>query len=398
MTQAIAILLAALAVPGGTPWNSTTAAEEAAAAKALKPLQARFDDPKADREALRRDLIAFRCAHPGTPATFRAAVLLTKLPSPLDALKPVAGAPREVVAIIDAHRRGVAALAFAPDGVTLASASWDNAVRLWKLDGAEPKLWAKLPGGPSGLAFAPDGKVLASGQAQTQVQLWDLTGEQPKKLEALAGHAYRPFALAYTPNGKMLVSGSSDPMMRFWDLRKEEADGWSLLTNETSTPYHVAGVAFSPDGRLLATGSALGKRLLRLWKVDGIFLEEVTLPRMKAQLVAFAPDGLTLASADEKGPVIVWELDGKPRQRLKLKTEDANHALAFAPDGQTLVTAGKGGQLIVWDLDDGKRRQTVTLPGDVKALAFAPDGRHVAAGCQDGTIYVVRLAAPPAQK
>jgi WD40 repeat protein len=394
--------VALLAGGGDAPWNATSPADEATAAKALAPLLTRFDDAKADREKLRDEILAFRRAHPGTQAAQRAALLLLKLPSPLDQLAPAdkaTGLPKEVVAVLAGHSRAVAALAVAPDGLTVASSSWDASLRLWKLGGAAGKEWARLPGSPSGLAFAPDGKTLAGGRTDSQLALWVLTGKEPRERQTLAGHTHRPFALAFIPNGKMLVTGCFGPVLRFWDLRGAEPDGWALQsTGEKGPGFTVASLAVSADGRLLATASHAGATALRLWEIQGALLKERTVPAVKARLLAFAPDGPTLAVHLEGGAIELWDAGkDKPQLRLKLaghaapKPGAAVAALAFAPDGKALASAGKDQAVIVWDTASGKRLHEWTLPAEITALVYAPDGRHLLAGGADGAIYVLRL-------
>jgi WD40 repeat protein len=396
MSRPLWCLIAALGT--SVPWNAVSPADEENAGQAMKPLEARFANAKADRETLRRDLVAFRCARPGTANAFRAAVLLTKLPSPLDSLdagKLALGdrkdLPDAVVAILLGHTRPLASLAWAPDGVTLASAAWDNSIRFWRCDGATVSASAVLRGGPSALAFAGDGKTLASGRTDSQVQLWDVSGTEPRPRAELSGHTYRPFALAFTPNAKMLVTGCFDPTLRLWDLRGREPDGWSLFTGEGAGPYHVASLAISRDGRLLATASAVGRRILRVWRIDGNLLEELDLPELKAQHTAFSPERNTLAFCGD-GFALLWDFEkDRPRERARLKVDATVNALAFGPDGATLAAGTKDGKVLLWDAAQAKSVQDWAFPVAVNALAFAPDGRHLAVGAADGRIYLARL-------
>lgn len=392
----------AAAQSSAAPWTRASAADETKAAMLLQPLAAHIDDAKVDHERLRQQLIALRCTYPGTPTAQRAAVLLAKLPSPLDKLqladRPPAW-PEEIVHRIGAHARSIAALAFAPDGITLASSSWDGTLRLWKIQGSTFAAWAKLPGSASAIAFAPDGTFLASGRTDAQLALWDVTGQAPKECHTLPGHTHRPFVLAFTPNGKMLVTGCFGPTLRFWDLRAAEPDGWSLFSTDENAPgFTVASLAISGDGRLLATASHTGTSGLRLWTIDGALLDEWAVPKVKARLVAFSPDGKTLAVHGDGGTVQLWEAAGdKLRERIKLpghplpKQDGTVNAVVFTPDGKALATAGKDGKVVIWDTASGKALHRWTMPGEIKALALAVDGRHLAAGGSDGTIYLLRL-------
>jgi WD40 repeat protein len=359
-------------------------------------------------EALRLELLAFCREHPGTDLCRKAAKALTTMPSPLDKLdadkldaetRKFLSIPG-LVAIVRAHNRAIASLAFSPDGTQLATSSWDNSVKLWHMDLAEPKERATLDGSPSGIAFTADGKTLATGSPQARVVLWDISIAKPKARSILSGHKHRPFALQIAPGSEMLVSGSLGPVLRLWKLHGEEPEIWAALANEEVPSVGVSALSFNGDGKLLAAGSHVGKHTLRIWDLSGDYLEERTLPAAQARIVQFSPTEPILAFAADDEVIHLWWVRGaEPKKLHALKghksaaTPPAIKALAFSPTGEWLASGGQDHRLFVWDMATGQSQRNWQLLDEVRALAFAPDGRHLAVGNDAGTLYILRLGA-----
>jgi WD40 repeat protein len=248
------------------------------------------------------------------------------------------------------HERAIEAIAFSPDGKTVATGHSPIA-RLW--DVATGKELRRLRGFHGrGLAFFPDGKTLAGG-GDRDVKLWDVaTGEV---VRLYRGPKCPITALALSPDGRTLAAtgttGIPGKGTHYWDIHLWDAATGKELRRWSDGIARITALAFSPDGKTLACGGE--NRHLRFWDVgSGKELSPFS-ALIAGESVAFSPDGKLLAAAGStpeasKCSVGLWEL--ATRKRLPQFGEDARfgYTLDFSPDGKTLGVVGFDGILRLW--------------------------------------------------
>jgi WD40 repeat protein len=285
----------------------------------------------------------------------------------------------------------VQALAFSPDGKTLASGSADLTVRLWEATtGKELRRLQKYHGEIDLLTFSPDNKNLAvAGESvRNKIQLWDVvTG---KLLRQLDPYHDQVLSLTFSPDGVALVSSGGDHTIRVHDV----AMGRELLKLD-GRAFHAGSfisVALSSDGKLLAAGlrdktiavwdARTGERLHHLgasqqWDVRDPF---------PGGLLKFLPDNTTLLMADWHNNVWLWDMV-TGGQVLHFRTSGGRNALAFSRDGKLLATAPNR-RIALWDTTTGKELPQRLVHGtQIHSLAFRPDGKVLAGGGADSTIH-----------
>jgi len=279
------------------------------------------------------------------------------------------------------HPRGVQSVAFSADGRILASSSVDEKVKLWEV--ATGRELRTLTG--HSVAFSGDGTILAS-DGGSVVMLWEVaTG---RKLRTLVGHSDRVKSVAFSVDGKMLATGSLDKTVKLWEI----TTGRELHTLSGHSDI-VDSVAFSADGRTLASGS--WDQTIKLWDV-GSGKELKTLQGHSAWVlsVAFSADGFTLASGSWDHTIKLWDVtSGKELRTLR------GHAtwvlsVAFSGNGKTLATASAEPTIKLIDVANGQEwRRLLGHSADVNSVVFSPDGKTLASGSSDQTIKLWDVAS-----
>ncbi len=288
---------------------------------------------------------------------------------------------------------GMRMVAFSADGTRIATAEGTDGARVW--DAALP---GKLMAG-------------AKGAGIQEVRVLDVP---LKVLQAPSAATRRPneakdrvFCAEFSPDGKRLITTHADGHVKVW-----ETATWTLESDVATTKSEVRAAAFAPDGKTLVFGDVGG--VLHEWNFEGKSETRTSHADGAVIGVAFAPDGTSLVTTHGIGPgrtaVVFWDAD-----RKVVETKQGVASAAFSKDGKTLALGGTNVEL--FDAATRKSVRVVELPAmtmreampamagamdadadkkipvSIVALAFSPDGATLAAGCQDGTVRLLKTAS-----
>jgi WD40 repeat protein len=203
-----------------------------------------------------------------------------------------------------------------------------------------------------------------------------------KEKNRLLGHSSSVYSVAFSPDNKMIATGSGDRTVKLWNLEGKELQTFKGHSDS------VWSVAFSPDGKTIATGSL--DRTVKLWNLEGKELQTFKRHSDSVWSLAFSPDGKTIATGSGDRTVKLWNLEGKELQTFKGHS-DTVYSVAFSPDGKTIATGSLDRTVKLWNLE-GKELQTFKgHSADVFSVAFSPDGKTIATGSFDKTVKLWNL-------
>ncbi|MBW4635679.1 MAG: PD40 domain-containing protein [Iphinoe sp. HA4291-MV1] len=279
-----------------------------------------------------------------------------------------------LITTLEGHTQPVMSISFSRDGQMFASGSLDGTVRLWNRNGKLIRFFKTDNNSVFSVRFSPDGKTIATGNEDKTAKLWGIDGRLLKTLE---GHRGLVRQVSFSSDGNRIVTVSDDKTVKLWSW-----DGKLLKTLDNSD--FIASADFSPDSQILATASL--DKTVKLWNQEGKLLQTLKHPE-QVWSVSFSADRQTIASGSKDGIVRLWARDGKLLDTWK-GHKGAIPSIAFSPDGKMLATAGNDGITKFWQVNRSWLTVLVGHQNNVFSARFSPDGKRIASASFDGTVKI----------
>ncbi|MEZ5997327.1 MAG: AAA family ATPase [Hyphomonas sp.] len=324
-----------------------------------------------------------------------------------------AGQGQELDDALGRHVKRVPSMAFSPTAPLLMTSGEDQRLSLWDISTSQPQLlWTQgdVHGTAiHGIAFSRDGQLLASGGGDYMAKIWRVadmvaTGLGTDEVEAepldpvatLKGHSDSVFSVAFSPDGKRLASGGYDRVIRIWNLEPLET-GLQPAPIATLTGHEgtVLQLAFSDDGAFLYSG---GKdETVRIWFVDDgrpIVTLRPQVGIVRSIVARHFEDDIRIGG--EAG-WSVWTIRGGAMATLLWNGGATIGSIAFSPNGDLLAAGGDDGRIRLWDRnfgapivlqEDGRALGEADLDESTNGVVFSPDGRWLAAAGEGFVVHV----------
>ncbi len=324
---------------------------------------------------------------------------------------------KNIATILDGHVDTVESVAFSPDGRTIAVSetkkgytgslflrAWD-ASTLTEIDTRTYPFGDRSFSGQrafsnKNISFSPDGKTILGRCEQSVMCLRDaVTYTEIRRLETPNNWGWMPIVV-FSPDGRTLACVaynyryqglSGNNLVRLWDVDTDTEIGrlwdWEQIGG-------VNSVAFSPDGRSLATAGRLDGTV-RLWDVD----TQTQIARLRGHTgwvndVSFSPDGKTIVSGSNDRTVRIWDVDTRSEIGTLEGHTDAVNSVSFSPYGTTVASGSNDGTVRLWDVATQTGMGILKGHTDtVNSVAFSPGGKTIASGSGDGTVLLWNITS-----
>ena len=275
------------------------------------------------------------------------------------------------------HSESVNSIVFSPDGRQIASGSYDTTIKLWDVE--ENREIVTLRGhseNVNSIAFSPDGRQLVSGSDDTTIKLWNVETSQEI---ATYRQSKRVYSVAFSPDSNSFASASQDMTIKFW----------SITNNQELATFNGNSFAINFDGRLLALGD---NHVIKLWDIKNgrrlkTFPDYDPARNLYSNNIAFSPDGRFLASGSKDNTIALWDIEnGKSIATLYGHSDNVTF-LTFSPDGKWLASNSDDGTIKLWDMKNSKNVATFYGSSYAPSVIFASDGKWLVS-IADGVLKV----------
>ena len=300
-----------------------------------------------------------------------------------------------IKAILEGHQDFITSFSFSPNGQKLVTGSRDQTIRLWRTDGTLIKMLQQQNEAITSLDFSPDGQTFVSASADNMIKLWSADGQELKTLQKADKvddsksdrfGREQPGKVKFSADGKLITFVDKRPdqgsIVKVWRNDGRELKSF-IVKNGSDTPFSSRdAISFSEDHNTVAIANP--KNDLKLWNSEGKLLKILKGHTAPINSASFSPDNKTLASASDDGTVKLWRNDGTVLHTLQHNAKV--NAVRFSPDGKVIASASDDRTVRLWNIDGTLHHSLLHHDDKVTMISFSRDGNLLASASDDKTV------------